>query len=69
MQEPHAADGIRQLRVKGRGRYGVSDKGQDSRGEVGMGKLGCRAKTSDVSTRQVSGQPHAAIALRRIMLE
>jgi hypothetical protein len=69
MQEPHDAGGIRQLRVKGRGRYGVSGKGQDSRGEVGMGKLGGRAKTSDVSTRQVSRQPHVALALRRIMPE
>lgn len=51
MQEPHDADGIRQSREKPEGATEFPARGQDSRGEVGMEKLGGRAKTSDVSTR------------------
>lgn len=51
MQEPHDAGSIRQSRENPEGATEFLAKGQDSRGEVGMEKLGCRAKTSDVSTR------------------
>ena len=68
MQEPHDAYGIRRWREKPEGATEFLVRGQGSRSEVGMEKLGGRAKTSDVSTRQALGQPHVVLSVHGVML-